>query len=504
LAHPDQYLIACNKRERKPKMKYPQTNVTTITGPYYRAMSDDQCRILHCASLEVLERTGVFVNHQPALDLLKKAGCLVQDNHVRFPTHLVEWALRTAPSRIMLYNRNGEPVMPLGDRISTYGTGSDCLHILDHRTGERRKAVFQDVVDGIRVADAMPNVDFIMSMFLPGDVPVAADVRQMEVMLTYSAKPISFVTYEWEGTAEIIEMAEVAMGGADILRINPSVICYLNPTSSFVHNEAALRKLVHCAEKRLPFVYLPDLLRGMTGPMTREGSMACHNAGVLVGLVISQLVNEGAPIIISSARPSHLDMKTMVAPYATGPGGFGGIGINHYYNLPVFSTGGASDSKLLDEQAIFEGTLTLYGSTLAGGNMIHDMGYMESGLMGSLELVVIQDEIVSVIKAGSTKGLEFNEETLALDLVHKHALSADFLGTKHTVRHVREGWQPRLVNRQNYEGWMTSGGTSMRERARAKIEEILAEEPRHVLPADVEKRIKAIAQKAVATQAQQK
>lgn len=504
MAHPDQYLIACNKRERKPKMKYPQTNVTTITGPYYRAMSDDQCRILHCASLEVLERTGVFVNHQPALDLLKKAGCLVQDNHVRFPTHLVEWALRTAPSRIMLYNRNGEPVMPLGDRISTYGTGSDCLHILDHRTGERRKAVFQDVVDGIRVADAMPHVDFIMSMFLPSDVPVAADVRQMEVMLTYSAKPICFVTYEWEGTAEIIEMAEVAMGGADILRINPSVICYLNPTSSFVHNEAALRKLVHCAEKRLPFVYLPDLLRGMTGPMTREGAMACHNAGVLVGLVISQLVNEGAPIIISSARPSHLDMKTMVAPYATGPGGFGGIGINHYYNLPVFSTGGASDSKLLDEQAIFEGTLTLYGSTLAGGNMIHDMGYMESGLMGSLELVVIQDEIVSVIKAGSTKGLEFNEETLALDLVHKHALSADFLGTKHTVRHVREGWQPRLVNRQNYEGWMASGGTSMRERARAKIEEILAEEPRHVLPADVEKRIKAIAQKAVATQAQQK
>lgn len=485
-------------------MKYPQTNVTTITGPYYRAMSDDQCRILHCASLEVLERTGVFVNYQPALDLLKKAGCLVQDNHVRFPTHLVEWALRTAPSRIMMYNRNGEPVMPLGDRISTYGTGSDCLHILDHRTGERRKAVFQDVVDGIRVADAMPHVDFIMSMFLPSDVPVAADVRQMEVMLTYSAKPITFVTYEWEGTAEIIEMAEVAMGGADILRINPSVICYLNPTSSFVHNEAALRKLVHCAEKRLPFVYLPDLLRGMTGPMTREGSMACHNAGVLVGLVISQLVNEGAPIIISSARPSHLDMKTMVAPYATGPGGFGGIGINHYYNLPVFSTGGASDSKLLDEQAIFEGTLTLYGSTLAGGNMIHDMGYMESGLMGSLELVVIQDEIVSVIKAGSTKGLEFNEETLALDLVHKHALSADFLGTKHTVRHVREGWQPRLVNRQNYEGWMASGGTSMRERARAKIEEILAEEPRHVLPADVEKRIKAIAQKAVATQAQQK
>jgi trimethylamine--corrinoid protein Co-methyltransferase len=196
-------------------------------------------------------------------------------------------------------------------------------------------------------------------------------------------------------------------------------------------------------------------------------------------------------------------MKTMVAPYVTGPGGFGGVGINHFYDLPVFTTGGATDSKLLDEQAIFEGTLTLYGSMLSGGNMIHDMGYMESGLMGSLELVVIQDEIVSIIKAGSMKGLEFTDENLALDLVHKHALSGDFLGTQHTVRHVREGWQPRLVNRQNHKQWQASGGTSMRDRARVQIDEILAEEPRRVLPTDVEKRIRAIADRAVAAQAEQ-
>jgi trimethylamine--corrinoid protein Co-methyltransferase len=192
----------------------------------------------------------------------------------------------------------------------------------------------------------------------------------------------------------------------------------------------------------------------------------------------------------------------MVAPYVTGPGGFGGVGINHYYNLPVFTTGGATDSKLLDEQAIFEGTLTLYGSMLSGGNMIHDIGYMESGLMGSLELVVIQDEIVSIIKAGSMKGLDFNEENLALDLVHKHALSGDFLGTQHTVRHVREGWQPRLVDRQNHKQWQASGGTSMRDRAREQIDKILAEDPRHVLPPDVEVQVRAIADRAVAAQAE--
>lgn len=120
--------------------------------------------------------------------------------------------------------------------------------------------------------------------------------------------------------------------------------------------------------------------------------------------------------------------------------------------------------------------------------------------MGSLELLVIQDEIVSIIKAGSMNGLDFSEENLALDLVHKHALSGDFLGTDHTVRHVREGWQPRLVDRQNYDGWKNSGGTSMRERARVKIDEILAEEPRKVLPPDVEKQIKKITKKAIAAQ----
>ena len=480
-------------------MNHSQTNMIAYTVPYYRGMTDDQCRLIHRASLDILERTGVFLYYQPAIDLLKKAGCIVKENHVRIPSHLVEWALRTAPGRIMIYDRFGKPVMPLGDRISTFGTGSDCLNILDHRTGERRKAVFQDVVDGIRVAEAMPHIDFIMSMFLPSDAPVAAEVRQMEVMLTYSAKPICFVTYGWEGTPEVIEMAEVAVGGADNLRINPTAILYLNPTTAFRHNEEALRKLMYAAEKRLPCVYLPDVQRGLSCPITHAGAMACANAGQLVGLLIAQLVSEGAPIILNAAVPTAFDMKTMILPYL-GLGKAYYLEMNHYYNLPAFNTGGCSDSKLLDEQAIFEATVSLYGSMMSGGNMIHDMGYMESGLTGSLELVAICDEIVSWIKA-STKGLEINEETLALDLIHEHALSADFLGTKHTVRHVREDWQPRLIDRQNYAKWVESGATSMRDRARVKIDEILGVEPQHILAPEIEKRIRTIAERTVVAQA---
>jgi trimethylamine--corrinoid protein Co-methyltransferase len=480
-------------------MEHPQTNVGAFTAPFYRGLTDEQCRLIHCASLKILERTGVMLYYQPAIDLLKKAGCLVEENRVRIPAHLVEWALRTAPSRIMLYDRSGKPVIPLGDRISTYGTGSDCLNILDHRTGERRAALLQDVVEGVRVADAMPHIDFIMSMFLPSDVPVAADVRQMEVMLTYSAKPICFVTYGWEGTAEIIEMLEVAVGGAEQLRINPTAILYLNPTTAFRHNEEALRKLEYAAEKRFPVVYLPDVQRGFTCPITFAGAMACANAGQLVGLLFAQLVNEGAPIILNAAAPSAMDMKTMIMPYVEPAGKAFALEMNFYYNLPAFSTGGCSDSKLLDEQAIMEATLSLFYATLRGGNMIHDVGYMESGLMGSLELVVICDEIISWIKA-FMRGLEINKETLALDLIHQHALKGSFLETDHTLRHVREGWQPRLIDRRNYEKWLESGGTSMRARARAKIDEVLNSAPRSILPSEVEERIKAIADNAVADQ----
>ena len=100
------------------------------------------------------------------------------------------------------------------------------------------------------------------------------------------------------------------------------------------------------------------------------------------------------------------------------------------------------------------------------------------------------------------QGLEINEETLALDVIHEHALSGDFLEARHTLRHVREDWQPRLVDRHNYEQWLASGGTSMRERARARIDEILGAEPRYILPPDVEKRIRTITERVVAAQTQ--
>ena len=138
------------------------------SNAHFRRLSNGECQKLHWASLEILERTGARLHHQPAIDLLQRAGASVSDgNRVRIPPALVENAISDAPNEVTLYNRVGDPIMPIKNYRTFFGTGSDCLNVLDHRTGQRRKAMLQDVVQGVTLCDALPNIDFVMCMFLP-------------------------------------------------------------------------------------------------------------------------------------------------------------------------------------------------------------------------------------------------------------------------------------------------------------------------------------------------
>ena len=137
---------------------------------------------------------------------------------MRIPARLVEWAMQVAPKVVTLYNRHGEPAIVLDGHCAYFGTGSDCLNIVDHRTGQRRKPVLQDVVDGITLCDALPNIDFVMSMFLPTDVPgEIADRYQMEVMLNRTSKPLVVVNYELAGCIDATEMAQAVAGSPQSL-----------------------------------------------------------------------------------------------------------------------------------------------------------------------------------------------------------------------------------------------------------------------------------------------
>src|SRR5512136_2028525 len=172
-----------------------ETHSQSMTTAHYARMGQQECDKIHRATLEILERTGVDVHDDKAREILVGGGAKADGIRIRIPEYMVVRALATVPHQITLYDRKGKVAMRAGGYNTYYGGGSDCLNILDHRTGQRRRPVLQDVVDAATLQDALPELSFVMSMFLPEDVDQSIyDRYQMEVMLNHTAKPIVFVS----------------------------------------------------------------------------------------------------------------------------------------------------------------------------------------------------------------------------------------------------------------------------------------------------------------------
>jgi trimethylamine--corrinoid protein Co-methyltransferase len=456
-------------------------------------LADDQIQMLHDASLEIMARTGMRFFDEEALGLFRRAGAQVLDgNLVRIPARLVDWALRSAPKCIEICDQLGEPAMSLGGRRSYFGVGSDCMNIYDPHTGARRKPVLQDVVHGVRLVDSLPNLDFVMSMFLPTDVPESQYERyQMLTMLQESTKPIVFVGMEDTSTVYAIEMACAVAGDLENLQRSPFVVNYVNVASCFRHNETSVRRLLYAAERDLPSIYAPSKTRGGLAPITEAGALALGNAGQLAGLVLSQLKREGSPFIRSFPGGDGLDLRTMVSLYVDPDGGPFGWDLARHYGIPTFGIAGCSDAKVFDAQAAAEATLKLVENALNGVNLIHDIGYLDSAMTGSPELVVLCDEIIGWLRR-YCRELEITEETLALDEIHALGPDGHFLESAHTLRHIREDWRPTLMDRSNFHRWAENGSRTLQERANQKVLELIAESHAPALPGDVRSKIETV------------
>jgi len=466
-------------------------------SPRHDRLTPEDCARVHDASLAILERTGCRLHDAEAVERLHGAGARVDgDGRVHVPGSLVEWALSVAPRSVTLHDRAGRPAVAVeGDNVF-FGPGSDCLNVLDHRTGERRPARLADAADGLALVDALPDMDFAMSMFLPSDVdPAQADRRQMALMLERTTKPLVVVTYDVDAMLDAISMAEIVAGGPEALRERPNIALYINVTRGLVHNGDSLRKLLLLAERGLPAVWIPVTSSGTTGPVTVAGNITLNNAGVLVGIVLAQLVREGAPVIVPGFGGDALDLRTMVDPYA-GPDHRGTVpSLAHHYGLPMFSLAGGSDSKVPDQQAALEAALTMLGDALAGGHLIHDSGYLESGLTGSLAQLVICDEIASWIRAAIAP-VDLSDDAFALDLIDELGPEGSFLETDHTMGRYRERWYPALLDRLGHAAWAGRGGATLGERAAARVDSLLAAHEPPPLPEPVSKAIADILARA--------
>ncbi len=456
--------------------------------PFLRFLSEQDKERIDIAVCRILENIGMRIFHDEAVKILGKAGCRVEDHtRVYIPEGLLRSALETVPRSIRVYDREGDQAMDLGGTRSYFGPGSDLLYAMSGQTFKRHRCRLDDVARAARVCDALPNMDFIMSFAHPADVaPHNAYLQSFRAMVENSSKPVVTTAENRDDLYEMWAVAVEAGGGEKNLRERPYILHYAEPASPLKHPFSSVDKLMLCAEKHIPLVYSPAPIAGSTAPITMAGHVAQGIAECFCGLVIHQLRAPGAPFLMGMG-PAVLDMSTAQCSYNAPEYYLSYVALvemSKHYNIPNWGYAGTSDSQLPDGQAVFEAGLLTFISTMMGSNLNHDVGYLDFGRTGSLEMIVIMDELIDQARR-LKKGIVLDEDALALEVVAEVADKGNFLEHPHTLRHFASTqWRPRLLNRQAFHAWEESGGTRLIERATRKLKTILeSHEPFPVSPA---------------------
>jgi trimethylamine--corrinoid protein Co-methyltransferase len=447
-------------------------------------LSEDEIEAIYYAALRVLYETGVRVYDKEGVDVAHSAGAIVEDTThdsslVKIPPWMVDKARATLPSKVVVVGPDRKYRMELYKNQIYFGSGSDTPFTIDPYTGKRRRAVYQDVINFAKLAEALPNIDFHMSLGIVQDRAVGTyDRWQYLAMLEGTNKPINITAVDLEGVRDQLEMAYIRLGGKEEWKKGPCFSLYIEPVSPLSHSEEVVQKLLFASDHDIPFVYTPCPLAGATSPTTLAGTLVQALTESLFGIVLSQVRKPGTSLIIGGLM-SNMDMQTAVYSYGSPEMALLSAAytdITKWLRVPEYETAGCSDVKIFDEQAAMEAAINIATSSLIGGNMIHDVGYIEQGLTSSMEMMVASDEIIDMVKR-IMRGIAVTEETKALDVMHDVGPAGHYLEHDHTFdRFKTEIWRPKMINRQNWQDWNADGAKRYGERVHERVIEILETE----------------------------
>jgi trimethylamine---corrinoid protein Co-methyltransferase len=463
-----------------------------VNGGQLCLLKPDEIIAIHETSMKILEEVGMKVKSAEAREIFAKNGALVDSvsEIVKIPRRLVEQAIKTAPSKVILYGQDEKNDLHLEGTRTHLGTGGTVLYALDMETGEKRPTTTKDVRDIGRMVDYCDNVSFYVVNTYPQDVPDAAsDINRFYWALTNTTKHVMGGMYTAKGLEDVITMAEEIAGGADKLRERPIISFIVLMISPLVMDGEYTDYLIKIAKKGLPVAVSSEPLAGATAPVTIAGTIALNNAETLAGITLTQLINPGTPVLYGSTS-SIMDMREgtyMAGPIESAMINAGIAQMTHYYELPMYGTGGMSDSKINDSQAGYESALTAMTVALSGSNFIHDaVGILEMCQVFSYDKMIIDNEILgNVLRL--MKGIKVDEDSLAFDTIQSVGCGGHFLAEDHTVRHVRkEFFMPKVSDRQTRIKWQDGGSLTAEDRARKIVDKVLS---KHI-PTPVAKEVK--------------
>jgi len=451
----------------------------------FRVLSDSQINELYLAALNSLWDTGVSVRHAEARDLLAEAGARVERERVYIPARLVEEALTLTPKTFTLWGRDGNHRLLIQPDRVYFGPGLTCTYFIDPETGERRLTRRGDPGLTALVCDALDNIDYVMALGLISDVtPSLAPVYEFAEMITHTSKPVLAWAYSADQVSDIYQMALAVAGTRENLRQRPFLAVFATFQAPGQHTQEDLDKCFWAIEHDIPIVYLGAGSAGATAPVTGAGVLIQYLMGILSGLVIIQLKRRGAWVILGGV-PSVMDLLTARFAYGSPEMSLYSAAmadIHRALGVPFMGTAGASESKVLDAQAAIECTFQVLASCLSGATLVHDVGFLDCADIGSLESLVMNDEIIAMARR-FMRGITVNDETMMLDVIHRVGPDGHYLAEPETAAYCRqEIWVPRLMDRQPYQDWKAAGALTMEQRIRRRLKEILATHKPRPLP----------------------
>jgi trimethylamine--corrinoid protein Co-methyltransferase len=460
-----------------------------VTSAQLRIWDAEACQRVHEATLTVLEECGVQMHHGTAREILQGAGARVDGSRVRIGSDIVEKALASVPRHWTLPSRGQRPDVELSEGNTYFGTGPDCLYVRDPITGLRRRALLGDVERMAALAQRLPSIDFVMSMSLPADVDqTVVDLAQFAAMLGGTDKPI--VASSPHGGASLRVMHEMAALCGDAGNFG----CLAMSSPPLKHDEETLDKLLVCAELSIPLVLACAPNCGVTAPSSIAAAIVVGNAEILSGLVLHQTASPGAPFVygagvgamnMSTALDIYCPPETLLGDQAT-------CDLCRFYGLPSWSYAAVSDSKLLDEQLSLEYGVTTVLGALSRATLLHDVGYLESGLQSAYETMVLGDEIVSYAR-WLLRGVPVDDEALAVGEIIAVGPGGNHLTRRYTRAHHRDVWRTTLLDHSVHGRWQAAGSSTLADRVHARTEALLAEPPAFMLDEDLSRELAEIA-----------
>jgi trimethylamine--corrinoid protein Co-methyltransferase len=448
----------------------------------------------------LLDEVGISLPHAAAQEMLHGAGCKIERERAHIPRQVVQWALDNVTPHQALHNVDGSAAFTFGDGQIRFHNGGGPPFIYDLDSGERRPALLEDIATVTRVLDALPNVDVVIPLFGPQDVPPELIVvASTELMLRYTRKPVSSAAIEKpEHVPYVVELAAACCGGMEAFRQHPTMSISVSPVSPLTFTKDVTAAIIAIARAGAPFHSLPAPSLGATGPITMAGALAQQHAEVLASFVIAALASPGAPVAYCS-RINPIDLRSAVSSWGGPEVGMAGAGagqLAHRLGIPCDVYGLCTSASRIDPQFAYERMANALTPALAGVDIMSGVGSTDSGLAGGLEIAVIDDEMISLIKH-IVAGCTVTDETLAFEVMRDVILrDGVFLAERHTVQQMRQGalWTPVVSERQSSSSDDPGAGVLARARARAK--EILRTHQVEPLADDVSRQLDEIMARA--------